>query len=161
MKRSARNSSVNSVPPPQQATSPWLSSVLMMASYMTYGGFLFQSSASLLVWGVSLGCTAVFAALCTICWKPCRRILIQGFRSDLGYVVLALLTASLAMAAVTRFRLVACLLMLVAATLLTRVDMLIAQFSNRKTWFCMVLLALLGFGLSWGVYRLGTSPLQN
>lgn len=135
--------------------SPWLSSVLMVVAYMTYGGFLLQIPASLVAWGWSLGFVVVFAALCTVGWKPCRNLLLKGFQSDLGYVVMALVTASLAVAAVTRFRMFSYLSLLVAVTLLTRIDMLIARFSNRQTWLGMVLLSLLGLGLAWAVHHLG------
>ncbi len=143
----------------QAIDSPWLSSVLMMAAYITYGGFLVHISASPVVWGLSLGFAVVFPALCTICWKTCRRFILMGFQSDLGYVIMALSLASLAVAAVTQFRMFSYLSLLVAVTLLTRVDMLIAKFSNRKTWLCMVLLALLGFGLGWALHHLG-SPIH-
>ncbi len=135
--------------------SPWLSSVLMMAAYISYGGFLLYISASTLVWGASLGFAVIFPALCTIAWKPCRRLILMGFQSDLGYVVMALTGASLAVAAVTQFRMFSYLSLLVAVTLLTRVDMLIARFSTPKTWLCMVLLAILGLGLAWALHHLG------
>ncbi|MEB3290047.1 MAG: hypothetical protein VKI82_09025 [Leptolyngbya sp.] len=137
--------------------SPWLSAVLMMAAYITYGGFLLHISASPVVWGLSLGFAVIFPALCTIAWKTCRRFIILGFQSDLGYVVMALSFASLAVAAVTQFRMFSYLSLLVAVTLLTRVDMLIARFSNPKTWLCMVLLALLGLGLGWALHHLGVA----
>jgi hypothetical protein len=142
----------------QRLENPWLSSVLLMAAYMTYGGFLHSIQASLWAWGWSIGFAVIFAALCTVCWKTCRRLLLTGFQSDLGYVVMALVTASLAVAAVTRFRMFSYLSLLVAVTLLTRVDMLIANFSTRKTWFCMTLLALAGLGLAWALHSLGVSP---
>jgi len=137
--------------------SPWLSSVLMMAAYITYGEFLLNISASPAVWGISLGFATIFPALCTIAWKPCRRLILMGFQSDLGYVVMALTGASLAVAAVTQFRMFSYLSLLVAVTMLTRVDMLIARFSTPKTWLCMVLLAILGLGLAWALHHLGAS----
>ena len=143
----------------QAIDSPWLSSVLMMAAYITYGGFLMHIAASPVVWGISLGVAVIFPALCTVCWKTCRRFILMGFQSDLGYVIMALSLASLAVAAVTQFRMFSYISLLVAVTLLTRVDMLIAKFSTRKTWLCMVLLALLGFGLGWALHHLG-SPIH-
>lgn len=143
----------------QVIDSPWLSLVLLMAAYITYGGFLVHISASAAVWGASLAFAVVFPALCTVCWKTCRRFILLGFQSDLGYVIMALSLASLAVAAVTQFRMFSYLSLLVAVTLLTRVDMLIAKFSNRKTWVCMVLLSLLGLGLGWALHHLG-SPIE-
>lgn len=157
-KQSVTQSTANDASLGQRGESPWLSSVLMVAAYMTYGGFLLHIPASLVAWGWSLGFAVVFAALCTVGWKPCRRVLLTGFQSDLGYVVMALVTASLAVAAVTRFRMFSYLSLLVAVTLLTRVDMLIAKFSNRQTWLCMVLLSLLGLGLAWALHHFGAFP---
>ncbi|MEY3299000.1 MAG: hypothetical protein RLZZ597_2260, partial [Cyanobacteriota bacterium] len=100
----------------QAIDSPWLSSVLMMAAYITYGGFLMHIGASPVVWGISLGVAVIFPALCTVCWKTCRRFILMGFQSDLGYVIMALSLASLAVAAVTQFRMFSYLSLLVAVT---------------------------------------------
>lgn len=136
--------------------SPWLASILCVTAYTTYSGFLLHIAAPPLVWGASLGFAVIFPALCTIAWKTCRRFILMGFQSDLGYVIMALTVASLAVAAVTQFRMFSYLSLLVAVTLLTRVDMLIAKFSKRQTWLCMVLLSLLGFGLGWVLHHLGS-----
>lgn len=138
--------------------SPWLSSVLLMAAYMTYGGFLHSIHAHPIAWVWSFALAITLTAVFTIGWTICRRFLLLGFQSDLGYFIMALTTASLAVAAVIQFRMFSYMSMLVSVTLLTRVDMLIAKFSNRKTWLCMVLLSFLGLGLAWAVYHLGAAP---
>lgn len=138
--------------------SPWLSSVFMMAAYMTYGGFLHSIQASLLAWGWSIAFAVALATVFTVCWQACRRFILLGFQSDLGYVIMALMMASLAVAAVTQFHMFSYLSLLVAVTLLTRVDMLLARFPNRRAWLCMLLLALVGLGLAWALYHLGAMP---
>jgi hypothetical protein len=72
-----------------------------------------------------------------------------GFNSDVGYVVLALGLACLVIAVVSQFRLVAYWSLLVATTLLVRVDLLVAKMSNSLAWLSLVGLCWLGLGLSW------------
>ncbi len=128
---------------------PWLSWVLMVAAYMTYGGFLHQSGASNLVWGLSLAFALTLAAVITIGWRLCRRFILIGFQSDLGYFLMALSLASMSVAAVTQFHLFAALALLVAVGLLVRVDMVIADMTKGTAFLIMVFLSILGLGLSW------------
>lgn len=133
--------------------SPWLSAVLLMASYLTYGGFLHSLPASLLGWGISILFAVLLSAVCTIGWKICRSVLLLGFQSDLGYFLMALMFSSLAVAAVSQFRMFSYLSLLVAVSLLTRVDMLIAKMNNAQAFLAMVGLALLGMGIAWLIYE--------
>lgn len=129
--------------------SPWLSAVLLLAAYLTYGGFLHSISASSLEWGITIVFAIALSAICTIGWKACRNLVLLGFQSDLGYLLMALLVASLAVVAVYQFRMFTNLSLLVAVSLLTRVDMLIARMHTIHAFLGMVSLSLLGLGLAW------------
>lgn len=133
--------------------SPWLSAVLLMASYLTYGGFLHSLPASVVGWGLSLLFAVLLSAVCTIGWNICRRVLLMGFQSDMGYFLMALMFSSLAVAAVSQFRMFSYLSLLVAVSLLTRVDMLIAKMNTVQAFLAMLGLALLGMGIAWLIYE--------
>jgi hypothetical protein len=130
-------------------TLPWPSWVLMVAAYMTYGGFLHQRGMSNLGWALSAVFALILATVTTIGWKQCRRFILLGFQSDLGYFLMALALASMAVAAVTQFHMFASIALLVAVSLLARVDMVVANFANGVAFLIMVFLSLLGLGLSW------------
>jgi Na+-translocating ferredoxin:NAD+ oxidoreductase RnfD subunit len=72
-----------------------------------------------------------------------------GFQSDLGYFAMALILASLAVVAVSQFQWFAYFAMLVAVSLLARVDNLIAGFKDALAFVWLSGLALLGLALSW------------
>jgi hypothetical protein len=80
-----------------------------------------------------------------------------GFNSDLGYLLLALGLASLTIAVVSEFRLVAYWSLLIAATLLVRVDLLVARVNSSLAWVSLVVLCWLGLGLSWVPHLLTAS----
>jgi hypothetical protein len=129
----------------------------MVAAYMTYGGFLHQRGMSNLGWALSTVFALILATVTTIGWKLCRRFILLGFQSDLGYFLMALVLASTAVAAVTQFHMFASIALLVAVSLLVRVDMVIANFANGVAFLIMVFLSLLGLGLSWVPQTLGDS----
>jgi hypothetical protein len=129
--------------------SHWLSWLLLVVAYTTYGGFLHQRESTPLLWGISV-LTAIWGSWAiTLGWPHLRRLLLLGFQSDLGYFVMALAIASLAVAAVTQFQRFAHFVMLVAVSLLARVDKLIAGYNDTVAFVALALLSVLGLGLSW------------
>ncbi|HSM84328.1 MAG TPA: hypothetical protein VLS96_21745 [Nodosilinea sp.] len=137
----------------------WLSWLLLVMAYATYGGFLHHRESSELTWVLS-GLTAIFGAWAiTLGWPHLRRLLLLGFQSDLGYFVMALTMASLAVAAVTQFQRFAYFVMLVAVSLLARVDNLIVGIRDTVAFLWMSALALVGLALSWLPVLLGTTAI--
>lgn len=142
----------------KKLSSVWLSWVLMILAYATYGGFLHNVKAALLPWVLSSIFALAVAGIITIFWGSYRRVILLGFQSDLGYFVMALLMASLAVVAVTQFQTFAYLALLVAVSLLVRVDLLIANFKDSTAFLALILLAFLGLGLSWLLTLLIATP---
>lgn len=130
---------------------PWLSWLLLIVAYLTYGQFLHSSSAQSYVWFLSIGFAIALAAIATFLWVASRRIILMGFKSDAGYSIMVLSLASLAVVAVVEFHIFAYILVLVAATLLLRVDCLIANFSEATTFTLMTVCPLLGLAVSWAI----------
>ncbi|NJL44924.1 MAG: hypothetical protein HC922_02570 [Leptolyngbyaceae cyanobacterium SM2_3_12] len=126
----------------------------MILAYATYGGFLHSTHARPLAWILSIVFCLGVAGITTIFWTPFRRVILLGFQSDIGYFVMAVLLASLAVVAVTQFEIFAYLTMVVAVSLLVRVDLQIADFKDSVAFLALSLLALLGLGLSWLVILL-------
>jgi hypothetical protein len=141
----------------QTLVRPWLSWALLVVAYATYGGFLHDMETTPSSWAISIVLTILLAAVTTIAWRPCRQVILLGFQSDLGYFIMALMLASLAVIAVTQFRIFTFWLLLVTVSLLARVDMLITKFEGAIAFLIMVALSMLGLGLAWIPHLLNTS----
>ncbi len=128
---------------------PWLSCLLLVVAFATYGGYLHSVETDRWHWAFNLGLVVLLAAMATFFRNFVGQVVLLGFNSDVGYVVLALGLACLVIAVVSEFRLVACWCLLIAATLLVRVDLLLARVNNSLAWLSLVGLCWLGLGLSW------------
>ncbi|MGG6238047.1 hypothetical protein ACQ4N7_05355 [Nodosilinea sp. AN01ver1] len=127
----------------------WLSWTLMVLAHVTYGGFLHDRNAGPTAWAVSAVLAICGAGAITLFWPLIRRVILLGFQSDMGYFVMALSVASLAVVAVTQFQVFAYFAMLLAVSLLARVDNLILGLKDTAAFFLLAGLALLGLALSW------------
>jgi hypothetical protein len=128
---------------------PWLSWSLLIIAYATYGRFLHDGDASMLRWVVSGGFAISISGIMTILWVPTRRIILLGFKSDIGYAIMVLTIASLAVLAVVQIRVFSYFLVLIAVSLLARVDTLISDLHPILAFSLMTALAFVGLGLSW------------
>jgi hypothetical protein len=128
---------------------PWLSWSLLVIAYATYGRFLHDGEASMLRWVVSGGFAIAISGVITILWVPTRRIILLGFKSDVGYAIMVLSIASLAVLAVVQIRVFSYFLVLSAVSLLARVDTLINDLHPILAFLLMTLLAFVGLGMSW------------
>ena len=127
---------------------PWLSSLLLLLAYMGFGAFLHSRHSSDLVWWLASSYAVLEAALLTIVWKPLRNFFLLGFQSDLGYTIMALVLASLAVVIVSWIQIFIYFLVMLAAALLLRVELLIRNIGNTFAFAVILLLSLMGLGLS-------------
>lgn len=129
--------------------SHWLSWGLLLLSYATYGQLLHSNDSSQFIWLVTLAFVVIKAGVFTLLWQFVRDFVLKGFKTDVGYSVMVLVLASSAVLAVTQFRTFAYVVVLIAAALLVKVDCLIDGMSDRLSFITIVLLSLIGLGLSW------------
>ncbi|MBE9066570.1 hypothetical protein IQ260_07885 [Leptolyngbya cf. ectocarpi LEGE 11479] len=127
---------------------PWLSSLLLLLAYMGFGAFLHARHSSDFIWWLALGHAVLEAALLTILWKPLRNFFLLGFQSDVGYTIMALVTASLAVVVVSWIQIFVYFLVMLAAALLLRVELLIRDVGNSLAFVTILVLSLMGLGLS-------------
>ena len=128
---------------------PWLSWSLLVIAYATYGRFLHDGEATALRWIVSGGFAIAISGVMTILWIPTRRIILLGFKSDVGYAIMVLTLASLAVLAVVQIRVFSYFLVLTAVSLLARVDTLIKDLHPALAFSLLTFLAFVGLGVSW------------
>lgn len=127
---------------------PWLSSLLLLLAFMGFGAFLHSRHSPEFVWWLALGYAVLESALLTIVWRPLRNFFLLGFKSDLGYTVMALVLASLAVVIVSWIQIFIYFLVMLAAALLLRVELLIRDIENSLAFVTILLLSLTGLGLS-------------
>ncbi len=127
---------------------PWLSSLLLLMAFMGFGAFLHSRHSPDFVWWLALGYAVIESALLTIIWKPLRNFFLLGFKSDLGYTVMALVIASLAVVIVSWIQIFIYFLVMLAAALLLRVELLIRDVGNSLAFVTILTLSLIGLGLS-------------
>ena len=127
---------------------PWLSSMLLLLAYMGFGAFLHSRHSLDFIWWLAVGYAVLEAALLTIVWKPLRNFFLLGFQSDVGYTVMALVMASLAVVVVAWIQIFVYFLVMLAAALLLRVELLIRDVGNSLAFVTILLLSLMGLGLS-------------
>lgn len=127
---------------------PWLSALLLLLAYMGFGAFLHSRHSSDLIWALGLCHAIAEAALLTIMWKPLRNFFLLGFQSDVGYTVMALVMASLAVVVVSWIQIFIYFLVMLAAALLVRVELLIRDVGNGFSFVIILALSIGGLGLS-------------
>lgn len=127
---------------------PWLSSLLLILAYMGFGALLHSRHSPDLFWWLAIGYAVLESALLTIVWQPLRNFLLLGFQSDAGYTVMALMSASLAVVFVAWIQIFIYFLVMLAAALLLRVELLIRNVGNSLAFIIILVLSLAGLGLS-------------
>lgn len=127
----------------------WLSWGLLILAYATYGQLLHSGDSSEYIWAATVIFLIVKAGILTLVWRPVRDFALKGFQTDIGYSIMVLVLASLAVLAVVQFRTFAYVVVLIAAALLVRVDCLIDGMDDRVAFTTLVILPLIGLGASW------------
>ncbi len=127
---------------------PWLSSLLLLLAYMGFGAFLHARHSSDFIWWLALGYAVIESAFLTIIWQPLRNFFLLGFQSDFGYTVMALIIASLAVVVVSWIQIFIYFLVMLAASLLLRVELLIRDVGNSLAFVTILILSAMGLGLS-------------
>ncbi|MEM9908534.1 MAG: hypothetical protein AAF921_26330 [Cyanobacteria bacterium P01_D01_bin.44] len=128
---------------------PWLSSLLLLLSYLGFGALLHHHSSPELIWMLAISHALIESAFLSVAWKPVRNVFLMGFKSDMGYSIMALLLASLAVVIVVWIQIFAYFLVMLAASLLLRVDLLTRDIGNLMSFLTLVLISVAGLALSW------------
>ncbi|MEO1592880.1 MAG: hypothetical protein AAFU71_16535 [Cyanobacteria bacterium J06632_22] len=128
---------------------PWLSMALVILANVAFSAWLVQQGYVAEGWYGAISYTAFQAALISIGWRPARKLFLLGFTSDVGYSIMALLGASLAVVIVVWIQTVSYFLVMLAAALLLRVELLTRDIGNVLSFVAITLLSWAGLGLGW------------
>ncbi|MEL6130123.1 MAG: hypothetical protein AAFR24_12840 [Cyanobacteria bacterium J06627_3] len=140
---------------------PWLSLLLLLLAHMGFGAFLHSHHSVDLIWWLAAAYAVIEAALLTILWKPLRNFMMLGFQSDVGYTVMALVTASLAVVLASWIHIFIYFFVMLAAALLLRMELLIRNVGSGFAFVTILLVSLMGVGLSRLAAELLMTPLAE
>ncbi|MFB2923203.1 MULTISPECIES: hypothetical protein [Aerosakkonema] len=131
---------------------PWLSLTILLVAYMTVGWVLSASP-----WYIFLLAIALILLLAEILAAPfsnVRKALVYSFSTDTRGFILIISIAFFATVLAIWIHIVAHTLVLLAAGLLARLDMLTARFTDWQAFWVLSFVSLAGFGLGWAAHYL-------
>lgn len=139
--------------PKFEVHQPLLSALLLLLANMAFGFFLQDSlqgsSGALLVWLAAIAYIIIESSILSIAWRPTRNFILMGFKSDIGYTMMALGGASLAVVLVVWIKISSYFLMMIASALLLRIKLYTRRGSEVISFFALLSVSLLGLGISW------------
>ncbi|WP_121971443.1 hypothetical protein [Leptolyngbya sp. BC1307] len=127
---------------------PWLSTVLLLLANTAFGFFLQERQSSEAVWAISIAYIALECSVLSIAWRPTRDFILLGFQSDVGYSLMALVIASGAVVIVVWVKISGYFLVILAASLLLRIDLLTRRAGLLLSFLTLFTISLIGIGIS-------------
>ena len=116
---------------------------------MAFGLFLHGRGSSELVWMLAIIYIVIECSILSVAWEPTQRFLLLGFKSDMGYTLMALASASLAVVIVAWAQISSHFLVMIAAAMLLRVKLYTGRAGAVPAFLLMSAVSLAGLALSW------------
>jgi len=128
---------------------PWLSPLLLLLANLAFGMFLHRSEISEVLWVGAIAYIILECGVLSVFWQPFRDFILQGFQSDVGYTITAVIGASFAVVLAVWANISSYFLVMLAAGLLLRVDLFTRRVGARLTFAVLVAMSAAGLALSW------------
>jgi hypothetical protein len=129
---------------------PLLSVLLLLLANMAFGLFLHEDyGQSYFVWGAAIVYVVLECSALSIAWRPTRNFLLLGFKSDVGYSLMALAGASFAVVLLAWIRISSYFFGVLAAALLLRINLHTRRGGAVVSFLIMLSISLLGLAMSW------------
>lgn len=129
--------------------NPAFSMLLLLLANLVFGLFLQEHQSLQIHWIIAIGYIALECGILSIAWRPTRDFILLGFKSDMGYSLMALGIASFAVVVVAWIQISSYFFMLWAAALLLRIKLYTYRVNTVVSFLIMLLISLLGLGISW------------
>ena len=128
---------------------PLLSAIMLLLSNMAFGTFLRNEYNNQYAWiAASLYIVFECSAL-SIAWRPVRRFILLGFKSDVGYACMAFAGASFAVVALAWFQISTYFLMMLSAAILLRIKLYTKRGGPLISFVILTAISIGGLALSW------------
>jgi hypothetical protein len=128
---------------------PWLSLMLLLLAYTTFGKFVFTNERTLLIVIVTALVGLGVAIIMMNPLKGVRRMLIRWFDSDTVAFTVLVGLAAFASILLNWFQIFLPVIMILAAESLARIDIQTAEFTPLQACGILTAIAWLGLGLGW------------
>ncbi len=129
---------------------PLLSALLLMLANMMFGFFLHEYNDYFsLVWGTAIAYIVIQCGVLSVAWRPTRDLILMGFKSDVGYTLMALGGASFAVVLVVWVKVSSYFLVMLSAALLLRVKLYTGRGSEAVSFLILLGVSLVGLAISW------------
>ncbi len=126
---------------------PWLSLMLLLLTFISLGWVLAEASASQFTWLLVAIATLVLAASLSSPWAKIADYSVNLFTSNLKSFLVTVAAAFLFFLILARFRLFLDILVIIAASMLVRIDLQTTGFTEVQTFCFLAAFSLAGFGL--------------
>ena len=135
--------------------SLWLAFCLRLLANTAFGIFLHERETSQAIWLLAAGYIALECGILSIAWKPTRNFVLLGFTSDVGYALMALIGASLAVILAAWIQISGYFFVILAAGLLLRITLFTHRINTVLSFGVLLVASFLGITLSWLLYSVG------
>lgn len=126
---------------------PWFSLILLLLTYTTFGWVLSRSRTQPILWLAVAIAIVIFIAILTIPLSKMADYSVSLFRSNLRSFGIAVLGAFLFFLIMARFRLFLDTLVIIAVTMLVKIDFQAAGFSQILAFWLIVAFSFAGLAL--------------
>ncbi|MGB7084914.1 MAG: hypothetical protein WBD47_05135 [Phormidesmis sp.] len=128
---------------------PGFSALLLLLANVAFGFFLQEQGSSEIGWAIATVYVIFECSILSIAWRPARNFILMGFKSDVGYSLMALAGASFAVVVVCWVQISTYFLMMLAAAMLLRVNLYTARGGPMFSFVIMLIVSLAGLAISW------------
>ena len=128
---------------------PWISICLLFLANIAFGLFLHDREISIVTWWLAIADIILEFGIISIAWNYVRKLILLCFTSDVGYSVMAVAGASIAVIIVAWVQISGYFLVMLAAALLLRVDLFTRRIGTVFSFIALLVISLLGLTASW------------
>lgn len=135
-------------------TFPWLSVLLLLLANVAFGFFLHdhdgvRQGQAELVWASAIAYIVFECSVLSIAWKSTQRFMLLGFKSDVGYALMAVGGASLAVIVLVWIQIFSHFLVMLAAAILLRIKLYTWRSGKVMCFLTMTAISFAGLAMSW------------
>lgn len=128
---------------------PGLSVIFLLLAHMAFGFFLQEIETHSFGWAIAIAYIVLQCSVLSIAWKPARNFVLMGFKSDVGYSLMALAGASFAVVIVAWVQISTYFLTMLAAAILLRIKLYTRRGKALTSFLIMITVSLTGLAISW------------
>lgn len=133
---------------------PWISLLLNLATYTTFGWLLSTIKIFPWVWLIVILTPFFLAGILTSPFSNLEFLIVRWIRSDILTFFFISLSAFFAVLILNWIHVFADALVILATTALVRLDFHVAGFNDKKSFWLLSFISLIGLGLGYGLHNL-------